>query len=285
MIDGLRQHAQARRRRRQRPAVGIGCRWRWPPTSSSPPSRAYFLLAFVNIGLVPDGGSSPFVPARIGSRARSRWRCSASGCPAAQALEWGLINRVSPDEALRGARSTRWSSASRPARRAPTPAPSASSTAGSTAAWRSSSSSRPTIQQEMAASGDFVEGVTAFLEKRPAEFTGAADADSRIECPRLGSVLALAPIPSPPAAVLRWRLAAAGAASRPARARDGGSPNADQIRDALLGHLRVALVIFVGRRGRAALLADQVPRAAGRASRRRSTATRGSRSAGRSAPR
>ena len=27
---------------------------------------AYFLLAFVNIGLVPDGGSSAFVPARIG---------------------------------------------------------------------------------------------------------------------------------------------------------------------------------------------------------------------------
>jgi 2-(1,2-epoxy-1,2-dihydrophenyl)acetyl-CoA isomerase len=29
------------------------------------------------------------------------------------------------------------------------------------------------IQQEMAASGDFVEGVTAFVEKRPARFSGS----------------------------------------------------------------------------------------------------------------
>jgi 2-(1,2-epoxy-1,2-dihydrophenyl)acetyl-CoA isomerase len=29
------------------------------------------------------------------------------------------------------------------------------------------------IQQEMVASGDFVEGVTAFLEKRDARFSGA----------------------------------------------------------------------------------------------------------------
>ena len=92
-------HAQAGGRRgpraggRHRVLAGAGLR----PHRRRPES-AYFLLAFVNIGLVPDGGSSLLVPARAGfTRARWRWRCSGERIGAAQALEWGLINRVFPD--------------------------------------------------------------------------------------------------------------------------------------------------------------------------------------------
>ena len=61
------------------PAVGIGCSLALACDLVVAGESAYFLLAFVNIGLVPDGGSSLFIPARAGSRAPPRWRCWASG--------------------------------------------------------------------------------------------------------------------------------------------------------------------------------------------------------------
>ncbi len=66
----------------------------------------------------------------------------------------------------------------------------------------------------------------------------------------------------------------------------GGSPNADSIHTLYVMVFILALFIFVGVEGTLALLALQVPSAQARPpSRRRSTATRGWRSAGRSAPR
>ena len=61
------------------PAVGIGCSLALCCDLIVAAQSAYFLLAFVNIGLVPDGGSSLFVPSRVGmARASQSWRCSAS---------------------------------------------------------------------------------------------------------------------------------------------------------------------------------------------------------------
>jgi len=48
------------------PAVGIGCSLALACDLVLAARSAYFLLAFVNIGLVPDGGSSLFVPTRVG---------------------------------------------------------------------------------------------------------------------------------------------------------------------------------------------------------------------------
>ena len=48
------------------PAVGIGCSLALCCDLIVAAESAYFLLAFVNIGLVPDGGSSLFVPTRVG---------------------------------------------------------------------------------------------------------------------------------------------------------------------------------------------------------------------------
>src|SRR6478735_11472883 len=47
-------------------AVGIGCSLALCSDLIVATESSYFLLAFVNIGLVPDGGSSVFVPARAG---------------------------------------------------------------------------------------------------------------------------------------------------------------------------------------------------------------------------
>ena len=59
---------------------------------------AYFLLAFVNIGLVPDGGSSLFVPTRVGFARAIEMAMLGERIHAPQALEWGLINRVVADD-------------------------------------------------------------------------------------------------------------------------------------------------------------------------------------------
>src|SRR5688572_21910206 len=82
------------------PAVGIGaslalaCDLIWAAESS------YFLLAFVNIGLVPDGGSTAFLPAQIGYARTAEMAMLGERLPAARALEWGIVNRVVADDAL-----------------------------------------------------------------------------------------------------------------------------------------------------------------------------------------
>ncbi|HEY4896192.1 MAG TPA: enoyl-CoA hydratase-related protein, partial [Solirubrobacteraceae bacterium] len=82
------------------PAVGIGCSLALCCDLIVASESAYFLLAFVNIGLVPDGGSSLFVPTRIGMARWAELAMLGERLPAATALDWGLINRVFADEEL-----------------------------------------------------------------------------------------------------------------------------------------------------------------------------------------
>src|ERR671936_1128934 len=82
------------------PAVGIGLSLALAADLIVAAESAYFLLAFVNIGLVPDGGSSVFVPARIGFTRAVEMATLGERVPARRALEWGLVNRVHPDEAF-----------------------------------------------------------------------------------------------------------------------------------------------------------------------------------------
>jgi 2-(1,2-epoxy-1,2-dihydrophenyl)acetyl-CoA isomerase len=153
------------------PAVGIGCSLALSCDLILASQSAYFLLAFVNIGLVPDGGSSLFVPARAGFTRAAEMAMLGERIPAEKALEWGLINRVVPDgtfEAEVEALTTRL--ASGPTR----------SYAGTKRALNNWLYARmdeqleleADIQQEMAATGDFIEGVSAFVSKRDARFGG-----------------------------------------------------------------------------------------------------------------
>ena len=63
---------------------------------------ASFLQAFARIGLVPDCGSSYVLPRMIGLARAMELSMLAEQLPAEKALEWGLINRVAEDAALRG---------------------------------------------------------------------------------------------------------------------------------------------------------------------------------------
>jgi len=154
------------------PAVGIGLSLALAADLIVAAESAYFLLAFVNIGLVPDGGSSLFVPARVGHTRAAEMAMLGERIPAPQALEWGLINRVAADDAFEAEVDALAE------RLATGPTASYAGSKRQLNAWvhggfQDQLDLEASIQQQMAASGDFPEGVQAFLAKRPPEFKGA----------------------------------------------------------------------------------------------------------------
>ena len=84
------------------PAVGIGCSLALACDIMLAAESAYFGLAFVNIGLMPDGGSTLFVPAAVGKARAFQMALLGERVRRAQALEWGLVNEVHPDDELVG---------------------------------------------------------------------------------------------------------------------------------------------------------------------------------------
>ncbi|MGI4730967.1 MAG: enoyl-CoA hydratase-related protein [Janthinobacterium lividum] len=82
------------------PAAGIGCSLALAADFCVASDTGYFLQAFVNIGLVPDGGASWMLPRLIGRARATEMMMLGERVPAARALEWGMIHRVVADDAL-----------------------------------------------------------------------------------------------------------------------------------------------------------------------------------------
>ena len=82
------------------PAAGIGCSLALAADFCVASDTAYFLQAFVNIGLVPDGGASWMLPRLIGKARATEMMLLGEKVPAATALQWGMIHKVVADETL-----------------------------------------------------------------------------------------------------------------------------------------------------------------------------------------
>jgi enoyl-CoA hydratase len=76
------------------PAAGVGCSIALAADLVLASSNAFFQLAFVNVGLMPDGGATLLVPAGIGRARAMRLALLGERLPATTAADWGLIHRV-----------------------------------------------------------------------------------------------------------------------------------------------------------------------------------------------
>jgi len=126
----------------------------------------------VNIGLVADGGSSLLIPERVGFARAAEMAMLGERVTAGKALEWGLINRVAPDDAFEAEVDALAE------RLATGPTRSYAGAKRQLNAWiyprmDEQLELEAATQQEMAASADFIEGVQAFLAKRAPDFTGS----------------------------------------------------------------------------------------------------------------
>ena len=133
--------------------------------------KASLIEVFVNVGLVPDSGSSYFLPKAISPARAFEMATMAPKIKAQQALEWGLINRVCNDENFD-------STISEIAEYYST-APTKSIGMIKKMLNKAQHSDLDTMLQyeafcqEIAGkSADYKEGVAAFNEKRKANFTG-----------------------------------------------------------------------------------------------------------------
>ena len=152
-------------------AAGIGCSLALAADFCVASESAYFLHAFVNIGMVPDGGASWMLPRLIGRARAAEMMMLGERVGATRALDWGMVHKVVADDALDA---EAWALAERLAagpsvalglmRRA--------LHAGFDSDYAAALAREAQDQRSARATLDGEEGGRAFFEKRPPRFLG-----------------------------------------------------------------------------------------------------------------
>lgn len=152
-------------------AAGIGCSIALMGDLVVASKDAYFLLAFRNIGLVPDGGVTWVLPRLIGRKRAMEMALLGERVYAEQAHDWGLINKTVAAADLEA------EALGLAQRLAMGPSVALGLTRqlinnAEDASFKDSLTAERHAQHHAGQTEDFSEGVKAFLEKRPAKFTG-----------------------------------------------------------------------------------------------------------------
>lgn len=156
----------------QGPAAGVGASLALACDVVLASEKAFFMLAFTKIGLMPDGGASALIAASVGRHRAMRMALLAERISAAEALDWGLVTAVYPadefDAEVDKVISTLVSGpvvALRKTKQAIN---------GATLTELEAAFERETQGQlQLLESNDFREGAKAFQQRRPANFTDA----------------------------------------------------------------------------------------------------------------
>jgi 2-(1,2-epoxy-1,2-dihydrophenyl)acetyl-CoA isomerase len=153
------------------PAAGVGMSFALASDIAIAGKSASFLQAFARIGLLPDGGSTWFLPRLVGEQRARALAMLAPKISAEQAKEWGLIWDVVEDGALM----TAATEVARGLADGPTLSLARIKEAMNRASGNQLSQQldlERDFQRELGRSEDFKEGVLAFLAKRKPNFKG-----------------------------------------------------------------------------------------------------------------
>lgn len=153
------------------PAVGIGLSLSQMGDLIVAAHTSYFALGFAKIGLAPDGGATWLLPRSMGRARAMQFYMENTKVPGSEAIGWGLATHVLLDEGFQAAAfAIAEAAASGPTR---------AIALTRRAIWESFDNSyadqlrvEMAVQREAGRTDDFMEGVTAFMEKRPAAYKG-----------------------------------------------------------------------------------------------------------------